>query len=77
MSLRVSMSRPAHLRLLGAHVQRRADHLRECRVNSVLSVSCWSVALATPKSITLGTGWPSCSVTSTFDGLMSRWMIPF
>ncbi len=28
-----------------------------------------------PKSITLGTGSPSCSVTSTFDGLMSRWMI--
>jgi hypothetical protein len=33
--------------------------------------------LATPKSITLGTGRPSYSATSTFDGLMSRWMIPF
>ena len=30
-----------------------------------------------PKSITLGTGTPSCSVTRMFDGLMSRWMIPF
>ena len=27
------------------------------------------MALATPKSITLGTGRPSCSVTSTFDRL--------
>ena len=46
-------------------------------MNSVRSVSRWSIALATPKSMTLGTGLPSCSVTSTFDGLMSRWMIPF
>ena len=47
-------------------------------VNSVLSVSCWSVvALAMPKSITFGTGTPSCSVTRMFDGLMSRWMMPF
>ena len=30
-----------------------------------------------PKSITFGTGTPSCSVTRMFDGLMSRWMIPF
>ena len=45
-------------------------------MNSVRSVSRWSTALATPKSITLGTAWPSISVTSTFDGLMSRWMIP-
>ena len=27
--------------------------------------------------MTFGTGWPSYSVTSTFDGLMSRWMMPF
>ena len=46
-------------------------------VNSVLSVSCWPVALAMPKSMTFTTGVPSCSVTSTFDGLRSRWMIPF
>ena len=31
-------------------------------MNSVFSVSCWPVALAMPKSITLGTGTPSCSV---------------
>ena len=48
-----------------------------CCVKSVCSVSRWSIALAMPKSITLGTGLPSCSATSTFDGLMSRWMIPF
>ena len=30
-----------------------------------------------PKSITLGTGTPSCSVTRMFEGLMSRWMMPF
>ena len=46
-------------------------------VNIVRSVSRWSTALATPKSITLATGLPSYIVTSTLDGLMSRWMIPF
>ena len=35
------------------------------------------MALATPKSITLGTGTPSCSVTRMLEGLRSRWMIPF
>ena len=53
---------PAQLGLLRAHVQRRADHLRRSRVYTVLSVSCWPIALATPKSITLGTGLPSCTV---------------
>jgi len=37
-------------------------------------VSRPSVALAMPKSITFGTGTPSCSVTRMFDGLMSRWI---
>ena len=41
------------------------------------SVSRWCSALATPKSMTFGTGSPSCIETSTFAGLMSRWMIPF
>ena len=41
------------------------------------SVSLNSVALATPKSMTLGVGRPSTSVTSTLPGLRSRWMIPF
>ena len=46
-------------------------------VKMVWSVSLPCVALAMPKSITLGTAVPSCVVTSTFEGLMSRWMIPF
>jgi hypothetical protein len=46
-------------------------------VSMVCSVSGWPVAFATPKSITFGTGLSSYSATSTFDGLMSRWMIPF
>jgi hypothetical protein len=32
--------------------------------------------LATPKSITLGTGLSSYIVTRTLDGLTSRWMMP-
>ncbi len=43
----------------------------------VFSVSRWFVALATPKSITFGTGLPSATVTRTFDGLTSRWITPF
>ena len=46
-------------------------------VNIVFSVSRWAVALATPKSMIFGTGWPSYSATSTFDGFRSRWMMPF
>src|SRR5262245_31101527 len=46
-------------------------------VNSVRSVSFSPVALATPKSITFGTGWSSYSATSTLEGLRSRWMTPF
>src|ERR1043166_6362687 len=47
-------------------------------VKIVLSVSGWSVvALAMPKSMTLGTGTPSWSVTRTLHGLMSRCMMPF
>ena len=46
-------------------------------MNIVFSVSRCSIALATPKSITLGTGLSSYMVTSTLDGLMSRWMMPF
>ena len=37
-----------------------------------LSVSSCPSALAMPKSMTFASGAPSCSVTSTFDGLMSR-----
>jgi hypothetical protein len=46
-------------------------------VTRVFSVNGWPAALATPKSMTLGTGWPSYRATSTLDGLRSRWMMPF
>src|SRR5882672_6509874 len=46
-------------------------------VNSVRSVSFCPVALAMPKSITLGTGLPSYRATSTLEGFRSRWMMPF
>ena len=46
-------------------------------VSNVFSTAHLSVAFAMPKSITLGTGVPSCSVTSTFDGFRSRWITPF
>ena len=36
------------------------------------SVSCWLMAFETPKSMTLGTGVPSCSVTMMLAGLRSR-----
>ena len=45
-------------------------------VKSVFAVSRWLVALATPKSMTLGTGRVSWKVTITLAGLISRWMIP-
>ena len=46
-------------------------------VNSVCSVNLPCIALATPKSITFGTGLSSRIVSSTLLGLRSRWMIPF
>src|SRR6266487_2976471 len=46
-------------------------------VNSVLSVSSFCMALAMPKSMTFGTGTLSCRATRMFEGLMSRWMMPF
>src|SRR5262245_35226759 len=50
-------------------------------VSALLSVSGSCVALATPKSMTLGKAVrpeqsPSRTVTSTLDGLRSRWMTP-
>ena len=66
----------AHLGLLGTHVFRRADE-RTDSVWSVRSVSACVVAFATPKSITFGIGRSSRTVTRTFEGFRSRWMIPF
>ena len=41
------------------------------------SVSRCPVALATPKSMTLGVALPSTSVTRMLPGFRSRWMTPF
>ena len=77
MSLRVSISRPHDFRLFGAHVERRPDHVAPRPVYTLLAASSWLIALAIPKSMILGTGTPSCSVTRILEGLISRWMMPF
>ncbi len=46
-------------------------------VKSVSPAGLSAIALAMPKSMTLACGFPSWVETRTFDGLMSRWMIPF
>ena len=46
-------------------------------VKRVLSVRRWPMALATPKSMTLGTGLSSWRVTRMLEGFRSRWMMPF
>ena len=61
MSLRVSMSSAAHLGLLRAHVGRRADELLEGGEEGLVGQRWPAVALAMPKSMTLGTGMPSWS----------------
>ena len=43
----------------------------EYRAKMVFSVSRWFRAMAIPKSITLGTGLPSCRVTRMLEGLIS------
>ena len=59
------------LGLLGSHVFQRAHDLA-ASVNRVRSVNFWAVALATPKSITFGTGFPSYRAIMMFEGLRSR-----
>ena len=71
MSLRVSMSSPFSCACSGL-MYRGVPTICAKPVYSVLSVSCWPSALAMPKSITFTTGASSCSVTMTFEGLMSR-----
>ena len=46
------------------------------RVSAVGPAGPGPVALAMPKSMTLGTGTPSQVATRTFGGFRSRWMIP-
>ena len=77
MSLRVSTSRPRQLGLLGAHVQRRADELGEAGEERLLG----EAAARSPWRCRSRSPWAPArrraSVTRTFDGLRSRWMIPF
>lgn len=40
-------------------------------------MSRWEIALAMPKSMLFGTGRPSCTATRMFEGVRSRWMMPF
>ena len=61
MSVRVSTSRPLSSACSGL-MYSGVPTIWAKPVNSVLSVSRWPAALATPKSITFGTGSPSCSV---------------
>ena len=59
----VSTSSPAHFGLFGAHVRRRPDHHPVLCVVATSQSAARSVALAIPKSMTFGTGTPSCSDT--------------
>ena len=65
MSVRGIDVQPGHFRLLRTHVLGRADEQADLREERLLRQR-WSVALATPKSITFGTGCrpapsPGCS----------------
>src|SRR5215471_16776664 len=76
MSLRVSMSSWLTSACSG-DMYSRVPTIAPKPVTRVLSVSGWPAALATPKSITFGTGRPSYGATNTFDGFRSRWITPF
>ena len=74
--VRVSMSANAGVRLLGAHVARRAYHSANARHVGFIGDAC-ETAFAIPKSMMRGKGLPSISTTSTFEGFRSRWMMAF
>jgi hypothetical protein len=59
-----------HLRLLRTHIEWGSYHLLESREERHRTQAP-SVAFATPKSITFGTGMPSLIVTSTLEGFRS------
>src|SRR5262249_16423254 len=76
MSARVSMSLPEWPACSGAMYSSVPTTAPNC-VDGDSSRSLPPTALATPKSITLGTGRPSTSVTRMLEGLRSLWMTPF
>ncbi len=60
-------------KVLSPDQDRIADHAgTPIAVCNVCWVSCWCIALATPKSITFGTARTSSSSTKIFEGLRSR-----
>ena len=78
MSVRVSNSALAKVACSGLMYAGVPIHIPE-EVRTVFSVNRRPVvALAIPKSITFGAGFPSRPVvTRMLEGLMSRWRIPF
>ena len=76
MSARVSISTPENPACSGDMYSSVPTTAPNC-VDIDSSVSLPPVALATPKSITLGIGLPSMSVTRMLAGLRSRWTMPF
>jgi hypothetical protein len=74
---------PTSSRLIKAHTEEqlilttsdlsRSDYC----LNMVRSVNCPAVALATPKSMILGIGFPERVSTRILDGFRSRWIIAF
>ncbi len=78
MSLRVSRSgaAPACSGLMYCGVPTIIPSSVSCRLCPA-SPAAPASALATPKSITLGTARPSTSATRMLDGLRSRWRIAF
>ena len=73
----VSTSSGVDLRLLGAHVQRRADHLTGGGCNIVFSVSLLADGLGHAEVDHLDHRLAVVGATRMFDGFRSRWMIPF
>ena len=75
MSVRVSTSRLLNSACSGL-MYSGVPIITPWAVCSVRSVSGWCIALASPKSITFGTGWPSYRQTRMLLGFRSRWMTP-
>ena len=60
----------------GSHLEFRIGDVRD-PASVRAAPPLWSMAFATPKSITFGAGWPSNSATRTLLGFRSRWITPF
>ena len=76
MSVRVSTS-GAPLPACSGLMYSGVPMIMPCTVHAVSVVRRLSVARATPKSMIFGRCLPFSQETSTLDGLMSLWMMPF